>query len=142
VTEGVLGGRADDLTCPCGGRPAGTAYRLCCGPVIDGEVTAETAEALMRSRYAAYARGATDHLFRTWHPRTRPVEVDPDPRVRWVRLTVLGVEAGAEGDDTGVVEFRAQWVSDDGAPVRRGVLHERSRFARRACRWFYVDAAG
>ena len=38
---------------------------------------------------------------------------------------------GGEGDETGEVEFRAHH--------RHGVMHERSRFARRAGRWFYVD---
>ena len=34
----------------------------------------------MRSRYAAYVLGRSDHVFRTWHPRTRPDDVDPDRR--------------------------------------------------------------
>ena len=95
----------------------------------------------MRSRYTAYALGEGDHLFRTWHPRTRTrtADADPDPRVRWTRLEVLDVVAGGVDDSEGVVEFRAEWVSADDEPTRRGEVHERSRFARRAGRWVYVD---
>ena len=96
----------------------------------------------MRSRYSAYAVGDGDHLFRSWHPRGRPEDTDPDPRVRWVGLRVLDVVDGGEGDPEGVVEFRAQWVSDDDGPTRRGEVHERSRFTRRAHRWVYVGAQG
>ena len=58
-------------SCPCGGMPRGATVADCCGPVVSGERQAATAEALMRSRYTAYVLGDGDHLFRTWHPRTR-----------------------------------------------------------------------
>lgn len=89
----------------------------------------------MRSRFTANAVGDADHLFRTWHPRTRPDVVSPDPAMRWLDLRILDRVAGAAGDEKGVVEFEATWERS-GA---RGVLHERSRFARRAGRWLYVD---
>ena len=117
--------------CPCG---SGTAYGACCGPLHDG-APAATAEALMRSRYTAYALGRTDHVFRTWHPRNRPDEVAPDPGVTWTGLEVLATEAGGPDDASGVVEFRARFRTA-GAPQ---VLHERSRFERRGGGWVYVD---
>jgi SEC-C motif domain protein len=117
--------------CPCG---SGAAYAVCCGPVHDG-APAVTAEALMRSRYSAYARGRLDHVFRTWHPRTRPASVDPVPGLTWRGLEVLLVEAGGAADDDGVVEFRARFDQAG----RAGEVHERSRFERRAGRWVYVD---
>lgn len=89
----------------------------------------------MRSRFTAYAVGATDHIFRTWHPRTRPDDLAPSPGVTFTRLEVLRVEAGGEDDQDGVVEFRAHLLvgrADD-------VLHERSRFVRRGGRWVYLD---
>jgi SEC-C motif-containing protein len=82
----------------------------------------------MRSRYSAYALDETDYVWRTWHPRTRPPQVTPDPATRWTRLEVLDTT----GDE---VEFRAHFDGPGGA----GVLHERSRFALRAGRWFYLD---
>ena len=126
--------------CPCGGVPAGAPLATCCGPVVAGERPAPTAEWLMRSRYTAYVLGDGDHLFRTWHARTRTADADPDPRVRWVGLRVLDVVAGGPDDADGVVEFRARWVSADDGPLRRGELHERSRFVRRGGRWVYLEA--
>ena len=78
----------------------------------------------MRSRYSAYVVGDTEYVWRTWHPRTRPERVEPDPTTTWLRLEILGASDG-------VVEFRA--FHD------RGVLLERSQFVQRAGRWFYVD---
>lgn len=82
----------------------------------------------MRSRYAAYAVGDLDHVFRTWHPRTRPAELEPDPTLTWTGLAVLGA-----GEDW--VEFVASYERG-GSPGQR---HERSRFERRAGRWLYLD---
>ncbi|GAA2071501.1 YchJ family protein [Microbacterium hatanonis] len=89
----------------------------------------------MRSRYTAFVVGDAEHLRRTWHPRTRPADVDPDPATVWIGLEVLVTEDGGPADLEGAVEFCAHW-SEAGA---RGGLHERSRFARRGGRWVYVD---
>ena len=78
----------------------------------------------MRSRYSAYVIGATDYVWRTWHPRTRPEHVEPDSATRWIALEIVDAEEAT-------VEFRAHHD--------RGVLHERSHFERRGGRWFYVD---
>lgn len=138
------GGAADAVDpqsrCPCGGAPPGAAISECCRPVIEGERRAETPEELMRSRYTAYALADGQHLYRTWHPRTRPASVEPEPWVRWVRLEMLDVVGGGPHDDTGVVEFRASWVAGEGRTLQRGELHERSRFERRAGRWLYLGA--
>lgn len=117
--------------CPCG---SGAPYAACCRPLHDGE-PAGTAEQLMRSRYSAYAVGHLDHVFRTWHPRTRPSDLSPAPGLTWLGLEVLGTVDGGPADDSGEVEFRARFRAPDGEHV----LHERSRFQRRAGRWVYVD---
>ena len=69
--------------CPCG---TGEAYDACCGPLLANPAQATSPEQLMRSRYTAFVRGDADHLFRTWHPRTRPDDVAPDPATRWTGL--------------------------------------------------------
>ena len=89
----------------------------------------------MRSRYTAYAVGDADHVWRTWHPRTRPDDVTPAPGLVWTRLTVLRTEAGGPDDTTGVVEFRAEHDSP------AGTLHEVSEFERRGGRWVYVGVS-
>ncbi len=87
----------------------------------------------MRSRYSAYVLGAWDHLFRSWHPRTRPGDVHPDENLVWTALEVL--DAPPPEASTGTVEFRAHWAWSG----QVGSLHERSRFEVRAGRWVYVD---
>lgn len=111
--------------CPCGG----PSLASCCGPLLANRVQASSPEQLMRSRYSAFATGDADHLFRTWHPRTRPDDADVDPAMRWTGLRVLAAE-----DE--VVEFEASY---DG-PAGPGVLRERSRFEQRGGRWVYVGA--
>ena len=118
--------------CPCG---SGTLYAACCGPLHRGQRLADTAERLMRSRYAAYAVGEPGYVFRTWHPRTRPPDVVGTPGLVWTGLEVVDVVDGGPDDATGEVEFRASYQSTAGA----GVLHERSRFEKRGGRWVYVD---
>lgn len=114
--------------CPCG---SGLPYDVCCGPVVRNERAADTAEELMRSRYTAYALGDVDHVFRSWHPATRPDELSQLPTTEWLGLEVLEVVDGGPADDYGIVEFRARYAG--------GALHERSRFTRRAGRWVYLD---
>jgi SEC-C motif-containing protein len=89
----------------------------------------------MRSRYAAYATGRLDYVFRTWHPRTRPDDIDPSSGLTWTGLEIVATADGGVGDDTGTVEFRARYRTPQGS----GELHEVSRFERRAGRWVYVD---
>jgi len=89
----------------------------------------------MRSRYTANVRGHENHLFRTWHPATRPAGVRPDPAITWLGLEVVRTEAGGPEDATGIVEFVARFRTTDGDRA----LRETSRFERRAGRWVYRD---
>lgn len=73
----------------------------------------------MRSRYTAYAMGSGDHLFRTWHPRTRPADIEPDQALTWIGLDVVDVVDGAADDTGGIVEFRAHWRSGEEEPAVR-----------------------
>jgi len=118
--------------CPCG---SGEQFGRCCLALHRGERQAATAEQLMRSRYSAYAVGDLDYIWRTWHPRTRPDALTPDGGLIWTGLEILDTVDGGPEDQTGEVEFRAHYRDER----RSGTLHERSRFAVRARRWFYVD---
>lgn len=89
----------------------------------------------MRARYSAYATDRDDYVFRTWHPRTRPTDLASSPGVTWLGLEILRTVDGGPSDDAGFVEFRARFRSPDGEHV----MHETSRFERRAGRWVYVD---
>ena len=91
------------------------------------------AEALMRSRYAAFEARDEAWLLASWHPSTRPSQVSFDPGAKWLGLEV---RAHKRTDDTHAeVEFVARYRVG-GKAVR---LHERSRFVLEAGRWYYVD---
>jgi SEC-C motif-containing protein len=125
-------GRAIGEACPCG---SGAVRGLCCGPYLDGDAIAPTAEALMRSRYSAFVEGRRDYLLRTWAEETRPETLALDPGQRWLGLSIRATSAGGAADDVGAVEFVAR--SRVGGRGQR--LHERSRFRRVNGRWVYVD---
>jgi SEC-C motif domain protein len=119
--------------CPCG---RSHAYEACCGRWHSGaqHLAAPTPEALMRSRYAAYALGLTDYLLATWHAATRPATLAPfDPQVRWLGLEVR--KTSMSDADHGLVEF----VARSKLAGRAHRLRETSRFVREDGRWYYVD---
>lgn len=118
------------MRCPCS---TGLPYDECCEPVHDGARAAPTAEALMRSRYSAFALRRTDWLLASWHASTRPATLEPSGE-RWIGLEVEATDAGGPFDRTGTVTFRASYVEDG----ERFVVHERSRFTRTDV-WRYVD---
>ena len=119
-------GAAD--ACPC---DTGLTYAECCRPLHEGSAHADSALRLMRSRYSAYVVRDTAYLLRTWHPRTRPSHLESTQAPAWQGLTVLETADGRDTDSVGEVEFEATHAD--------GVLHERSRFVKRAGRWVYVD---
>ncbi|GAA1389385.1 YchJ family metal-binding protein [Kitasatospora putterlickiae] len=119
--------------CPCG-LPA--SYAECCGRLHRGQAAATTAEALMRSRYSAFAARDEAYLLRTWHPDTRPDSVDFDPGLRWLRLEVLSSTEGGPFHGEGTVAFRAHYTEGR----EEGVLTEHSRFVRHEGAWVYLDA--
>lgn len=126
-----------DDRCPCG---TGETFGECCGRYLQDGRVAPTAEALMRSRYTGFATRAVHYLLATWHPSTRPDELELAEDMVWRRLDVLRTDAGGPWDDAGTVEFVAHYRLDDGTAIgQRGRLHETSRFVREDGRWLYVD---
>ncbi|MFC4139317.1 MULTISPECIES: YchJ family protein [unclassified Microbacterium] len=120
-----------EARCPCS---SGNTYGGCCGPIIAG-APAPTAERLMRSRFTAFAIGDDAYLLRSWHPSTRPEDVDLDDATRWLWLEIGATTAGGPFDSEGTVSFAAAYRDASG----RGELRERSRFVRESGEWFYVD---
>jgi SEC-C motif-containing protein len=90
----------------------------------------------MRSRYSAFALGNAPYLLATWHPSTRPPQLDLDPEVRWTGLEILRSTGGSLLEQRGTVEFRASYRRGG----ESGVQHENSRFLRDNSRWFYLSA--
>lgn len=126
---------APDITpaspCPCG---TGETFGDCCQPILKDARLAVTAEQLMRSRYTATYLHDDEHLYRTWHPGTRPQEIKRS-NLAWRGLQILAVVDGQAGDQRGEVEFQATY-----SDYRVRIHHERSEFVWRANRWMYVKA--
>ena len=88
----------------------------------------------MRSRYSAHVFGLHDYLLASWHPRTRPLDVAPQPPgLVWIGLEVR--RSATIDADHATVEFVAR--SKLGGRADR--MHVTSRFERVEGRWFYVD---
>jgi SEC-C motif-containing protein len=121
------------LDCPCGSL---SQLSECCGPLLSGSHHAETALRLMRSRYTAYCLRDGDYLRKTWHMRTRPVELDlRGDETAWEGLEIVRHDAGGADDGEGFVEFTALYRQ--GGVLRR--LRERSHFVKESGEWFYLD---
>lgn len=123
--------------CPCRATDKSPLpYDRCCGRWHAGplHLQAPDAEALMRSRYSAFVRGDRAYLLATWHPDTRPSELEPDPPgLRWLGLEVR--RHVAQDADHATVAFVARSKLDG----RAHRLQETSRFERIDGRWFYLD---
>ena len=123
--------------CPCGSE---NDYASCCEPLITGVKPAETAEALMRARYSAYAKDQVKFILDTTHPSQRDQYTETGIR-RWARnsewlgLTILATENGTADDDEGTVEFVAKYFEKG----RRNRHHEIAQFRRREGQWFFYD---
>lgn len=125
----------EQQSCPCG---TGETYAQCCGPALSGQWPAETAEALMRSRYTAFVLADDAYLYNTWHWRTRPADASAPSDVEWRRLRIRDTQDGGPADKTGTVEFIAHFRTANGS---RDFLHERAEFVRDNGRWVYVSGA-
>jgi len=127
-----------DAPCPCG---SGAPPDLCCGPYLRGDAVPQTAEALMRSRYTAYVREDIAYLKATLWPRYQPSFDGPGTarwaaESHWTGLKVLETDKGREDDRDGTVLFEARYLAGGNLTVHR----EKSRFRRKAGRWYYVEA--
>ncbi len=118
--------------CPC---DRSLPFEDCCAPLLAGRKLPERAVDLMRSRYCAFALGLVEYLLQSWHPSTRPVDLDlsDDPTV-WESLEILEYTKGSQQDQRGTVEFRARYRQG----IQSGAMQELSYFRREAGRWLYV----
>ncbi len=123
-------------TCPCG---SSRSWSECCEPIIRGARPAPTAEALMRSRYSAYARGEIPYLLESTHPDHRADQDEDGIRdwslnSQWHGLEILAVEGGGEADAEGQIEFVAEYTHEG----ERRRHHERATFGRADGAWKLV----
>lgn len=123
------------MRCPCRKKSEDVAYEACCKPYHDSERAPASAEALMRSRFSAYALEIGPYIVATWHPSRRPPSVEFAPGLEeWISLKII---AARENGDSATVEFVARSLSRG----RSHEMHEVSRFVREDGRWLYLGAA-
>ncbi len=127
-------------TCPC---ESGKPYSQCC-EVYHLGAPAPTAEALMRSRYSAYALAhdnpaLEEYLLNTWHPQTRPpyLNLSAEDVTKWLGLQIK--RHHNLDSEHAIVEFvaRFKYMHNLGGKAER--LHETSRFELIENQWYYVD---
>ena len=126
-----------DFDCPC---ESGKKYKDCCFLAHCGKHFADTAVALMRSRYSAYALKISDYICKTTHPKFRGKDFKEDvekwmQQTRWTHLEILDRLKGEADDKVGEVEFIAEFFLDGQSQI----LHERSNFVRYKGRWVYTE---
>jgi SEC-C motif domain protein len=125
------------VTCICG---KGESTETCCGPFLKRERRPDTAEALMRSRYTAYATGDIDYIIETHDPK-RVEEIDRasteswSKQSQWLGLEIIAAEAGGPADEQGSVEFCARYKLKNVTINHR----ERAEFRKHEGRWVFVD---
>jgi SEC-C motif domain protein len=121
------------IACPCGG----ASYETCCGPRHSGERPAETAEALMRSRYSAFVKANVAYLRDTQLKPSEPASWKDTEAwtksVAWLSLEIVDHQQGGVDDQDGIVEFIARYLDGDTVTA----LRERSTFSRVDGRWRY-----
>lgn len=123
--------------CPCGNALEASA---CCLRFIIGPNKPPSAEALMRSRYTAFALGKLDYIQKTMRPPASNVysnelehSAPAKAPIKWLKLNIIKAyrENGIE-----YVEFEA-YFQDQGSYYK---MHELSQFSLQDATWYYVDA--
>ncbi len=122
--------------CPCG---SAAPYEMCCGMYHNNPGTAPTAEALMRSRYSAFALNKFDYIAATQKLDSDPEQTtdaieDSNGTTKWTKLTITEVQDGGEKDKTGLVAFSAHFKEGKNT----GKLTERSLFKKDKGTWYYI----
>ncbi|TDO96956.1 YchJ family protein [Marinomonas balearica] len=125
------------ILCPCG---TGSPYEMCCGMYHHNPGTAPTAEALMRSRYSAFALQNFDYIAATQKLESDPEQSATDVQesnetTQWIKLKINETESGLEKDKSGMVSFTAHFK--EGKHIGR--LSERSLFKKVKNVWYYVS---
>jgi SEC-C motif-containing protein len=104
-------------------------YADCCEPLHKGQ-TAVSAEALMRSRFSAFALQLNDYLLSSWHSSTRPDQLELETSTHWKRLEII---SASNNTQQGSVHFKAYYQEQE----QWHLLEETSKFVFENNHWFY-----
>ena len=117
--------------CPC---CSGKLYEECCELFHSKKDFPQTAEELMRSRYAAFAIPNGDYLWETTLPNKRKFHHKTElenwgKENTWTKLEII---KSSEKE----VEFKAYFTDKFG---KENIHHERSTFKKVDKKWYYVS---
>lgn len=123
--------------CPCGSEKD---YQKCCEVYHSGKKTPETAEILMRARYAAFAKNQVKFIGESHIPGTSDFDeaeaTEWATSSKWKGLEIINTQQGGEEHNTGSVEFKALYSDKDDKDY---LHHEISIFKKIDGKWFYED---
>jgi SEC-C motif-containing protein len=127
--------KGQKMNCLCG---SGKEFSKCCEPYLSGEELPATSEALMRSRYCAFARKNFQYLRETHDPQSfdphlQKANEDWANSVEFLSLVVLKTE---DQGNKGLVEFKVNYRDERN---QEQIHHEISRFRKQAGRWYYKE---
>lgn len=119
--------------CPCGSK---LLFSECCSPIISGK-PAPTAEALVRSRYSAFATKQLDYVERTHAPEVRSDfnRAEAERLAEDCQWQSLSIHRTQESQNEAEVDYVVQ-VKHEGRTVRKGAS---SKFRREDGEWLYVS---
>ena len=124
-----------DSICPC---QSNKSYEDCCGRFHTHAQFPETAEQLMRSRYAAYVLKNVPYIVETTVPsqqgllNVQAIQAWAE-ETQWRGLQILNTESLTKTQSA--VEFNAVFQGEEGEQTH----HERSIFVKIDGRWYFVD---
>jgi SEC-C motif domain protein len=116
---------------------SGKDEKSCCLPYLSEEAFAPTPEALMRSRYTAFAQANIDYIIKTaWavednEAERRAIKAWME-KVEWLSLTVV---QSYQDERQGQVEFIAKYKESG----QEKLMHELSHFILEGDRWYYTN---
>lgn len=119
------------MNCPC---CSGKTYEDCCKPYHKGEKHAPTAEALMRSRFSAFAIPNGEYLMETTLPSKRKLHNTEDLQ-EWGEINVWTKLEIVENPSATQVEFKAYYTDEEG---KNQLHHELSDFKKVQNKWYYA----
>ena len=117
--------------CPCGSEKS---YNSCCALVHQELSTAQSAEAIMRARYSAFAKGIIDFLYDSYHPQVRRFQQKSAiaqwaAENKWMQLEIINTSPST-------VTFKAHYLAPSGDVE---IHHEKSTFKQQGNCWYYYD---
>lgn len=121
--------------CPCGS----ANYSTCCQPLHLGQLIAQSAEQLMRSRYSAFAKQEIDYIVKTTALLQQqhldvPAIADWSKANQWLRLEVVQAQEKLAKCHA-QVEFKAHYHDGQQAQMH----HEVSHFVKQNGVWYFLD---